>query len=73
MSDLTHLFTVGQVVKCKFDDDFCIGTVKETYQDHIIVDVPEVSDHCWFENGLNIDCVFPVYEILEKARRKRNE
>ena len=54
MSDLTHLFKIGQVVRCRFDEDFCMGTVKETYPDHIIVDVPEVSDHCWFENGFNI-------------------
>lgn len=47
MSNLTHLFTVGQKVKCKDPDtgSFYDGTVKETYSDHIIVDVPEVCDH----------------------------
>ena len=46
MSNLTHLFKIGQVVKCKFDNNYYTGTVKETYPDHIIVNVPEVSDHC---------------------------
>lgn len=36
MSNLTHLFRVGQVVRCRFDNDFCMGTVKETYPNHII-------------------------------------
>ena len=41
------------------DGTFYRGTVKETYTDHIIVDIPEISDHCWFENNLNMDCVYP--------------
>lgn len=69
MSDLTHLFRVGQVVRCRFDNDFCMGTVKETYTNHIIVDVPEVSDHCWFENGFNISCVQPVYDMFDLKRK----
>lgn len=39
------------------------GTVKETYTDHIIVDIPDISDHCWFENGFNIGDVQPVYDF----------
>ena len=35
------------------------GTVKETYQNHIIVDIPEISDHMWFEKGVNIGDVYP--------------
>ena len=50
MADLTHLFKVGQIVKCRLDGDAYTGTVKETYTDHIIVDIPDVSDHCWFES-----------------------
>lgn len=69
MSNLTHLFKIGQVVKCKFDNDYYTGTVKETYPDHIIVDVPEVSDHCWFENGFNMDCVQPVYDMFDLKRK----
>ena len=63
MSDLTHLFKVGQKVKCKVDGKFFDGTIKETYTDHIIVDVPKVSSHCWYENGLNMDCVYPDYNF----------
>ena len=45
MSDLTRLFKIGQKVKCNFDGKLHDGTVKETYTDHIIVDVPDISDH----------------------------
>lgn len=60
MSNLTHLFKNNQPVKCNMDGKFYNGTVTETYEDHIIVDIPEISNHCWFENGLNIDCVYPI-------------
>lgn len=63
MADLTHLFKVGQIVKCRLDGDTHTGTVKETYTDHIIVDIPDISDHCWFENGFNISDVQPVYDF----------
>ena len=69
MSNLTHLFKIGQIVKCKLDNNYYTGTVKETYPDHIIVDVPEVSDHCWFENGFNMDCVRPVYDMFDLKRK----
>jgi len=39
--------------------------VKETYPDHIIVDIPEISKHCWFENDFNMDCVYPEYNFQE--------
>lgn len=63
MSDLTRLFKVGQKVICSMDGKLHSGTVKETYADHIIVDVPDISDHCWFENGFNMDCVYPDYNF----------
>ena len=63
MADLRHLFKVGQKVRCNMDDEFYNGTVKETYENHIIVDVHGISDHCWFENGINMDCVFPEYNF----------
>lgn len=63
MADLTHLFRVGQKVKCSMDEKFYNGTVKEVHMEHIIVDVPEISDHCWFENGINMDCVYPDYNF----------
>ena len=65
MSDLTHLFTIGQPVRCRLDEKFYKGTVKETYPDHIIVDIPEISKHCWFENDFNMDCVYPEYNFQE--------
>ena len=65
MSNLTHLFKVNQKVKCKLDGKFYNGTVKETYADHIIIDVPEISDHCYFEEGFNMDCVYPEYNFEE--------
>lgn len=61
MSNLKHLFKVGQKVKCNLDGTFFEGTVKETYEDSILVDIPEVSDHCLFEHGFNIGDVYPEY------------
>ena len=63
MADLTHLFKAGQIVRCRLDGDTYTGTVKETYTDHIIVDIPDVSDHCWFESGFKIGDVQPVYDF----------
>jgi len=50
MADLTHIFKVGQRVKCRMDEDIHDGVIKETFKDHVIIDIPDVSDHCWFEN-----------------------
>ena len=69
MADLTHLYHAGQRVRCSLDHIMYMGTVKEVYTDHIIVDIPEVSDHCWFEEGLNMDCVYPEYNF-EKGSKK---
>ena len=63
MSDLTHLFKVGQKVKCNMDGKFYDGVVKETYTNHIIVDIPKISNHCWFENDFNIEDVYPSYNF----------
>lgn len=63
MADLTHLFKVEQKVRCNMDGVFYKGTVKETYTDHIIIDIPEISDHCWFESGFNIGDVYPEYNF----------
>lgn len=45
------------------DGKFFNGTVKETYEDHIIIDVPEISDHMWYEEGLNIGDVYHMEKI----------
>ncbi len=69
MADLTHLFRVGQRVRCNLDHIMYMGTVKEVCADHIIVDIPEVSDHCWFEEGLNMDYVYPEYNFEEGNKK----
>lgn len=61
MANLTHLFKEGQNVKCRLDGVFYKGKIKETFADHIIVDIPQISDHCWFEEGWNIGDVYPEY------------
>lgn len=63
MTNLTHLFKVDQKVKVNCDGKFYDGTVKETYEDHIIVDVPEISDHMWYEKDFNLDDVYPEYNF----------
>ena len=69
MANLTHLFKIGQKVRVKDGDGYfekvhwMDGTVKETYEDHIIIDIPEISDHCWFEEGFNLDTVYPEYNF----------
>lgn len=68
MSDLTHLFRVGQRVKCNFDGILHSGVVKEAEKDFIVVDVPEISDHCLFESGTNLDCVYPEYNFTEDMK-----
>lgn len=59
MSNLTHLFKVGQKVKVVFEDSKFNGIVKETFVDHIIIDVESVSDHCWFDEDM-LDMVYPI-------------
>ena len=63
MSNLMHLFKVNHTVKFNVDGKFFNGTVKETYEDHIIIDVPEISDHMWYEEGLNIGDVYHMEKI----------
>lgn len=65
MSNLTRLFTIGQIVRCRMDKKFYKGIVKETHPDHIVVDIPEISEHCWFENDFNMDCVYPECNFQE--------
>lgn len=69
MSNLTHLFKVGQKVTYR-NNDFdavkrnipCI--VKETYPDHIIITDTETNTDLWIEEGFNMDCVFPEYNMI---------
>lgn len=68
MTNLTHLFKVGQKVKilCEsFDGKKCFedGEVKETHADHIIVTNNEVDIDGWYEEGFNIDRIYPNYNF----------
>lgn len=71
MANLTHLWKVGQKVRYLSDDEVVYGglatwhngTVTQTYEDHIIVDIPDISDHMWFEEGLGLDKLYPEYNF----------
>lgn len=63
MSNLTHIFEKNQKIVCKTELGLKSGTVKEVYEDHIIVDIPMISDHMWYENGWNIGDVYPDYNF----------
>ena len=41
MANLTHLFHTEQKVMCNTEIGLLWGTVKEVYEDHIIIDIPE--------------------------------
>lgn len=66
MSNLKHLFKVGQKVKWynndfdnvgnKFDD----AIVTETHEDHIIINLTKTDTNMWIEEGFNLDMVFPA-------------
>lgn len=63
MNDLTHLWKPGQKVKWRTESGLLEGKVKEVYSDHLIVDIPKVSDHCWFEEGFNLGDLYPDYNF----------
>lgn len=68
MANLTHLFHVNQKLKIKNGDfdavkKFNNGIVKEVYEDHIIVTDTDLSVNGWYEEGFNIDCLFPIYNL----------
>ena len=68
MSDLTHLFKVGQKVTYRnndFDAERNIScVVKETYPDHIIITDTETDTDLWIEEGFNMDCVYLEYNMI---------
>ena len=61
MSNLKHLLKVNQQVKIKLDGRLYSGIVTKTENDHIIVSVDGISDHLYFEQGFNLDAVYPAY------------
>ena len=70
MANLTHLFKIGENIKYVVNDfdekKIYDGTVKEVAADHVLVDIPEISDHMWFEEGMNLDMLYPAYNFTEK-------
>ena len=66
MSDLTHLFKVGQKVRYMNTDFDAVNiaipcVVKETYPDHLIITDLETNTDLWIEPGFNLGCVYPEY------------
>lgn len=59
----THLFKVNQPVRYNCDGKWYKGTVKEIHDDHIIVDIPDISNHMWFEEDFNMDTLYPEYNF----------
>ena len=69
MADLTHLFKVGQKVIYRNNDFDAIKrnipcVVKETFPYHIIITDVETDTDLYIEEGLNMDCVFPDYNMI---------
>lgn len=62
MSNLTHLFTIGQKVKSitsDFDGTIAAsGVVAETYPDHLIVDFGDYKGY--YEEGFNLDKLYTI-------------
>lgn len=71
VTKLNRLFKVGQQVKVREDGVLHDGTVSEIFEDHIIVDVPGISDHMWYEDGWNIGNVFPDYNFGGKGNVRK--
>lgn len=68
MAKLTHLFYINQKLKIKNNDfdavkNFNNGIVKEVYEDHIIVTDTDLGVDGRFEEGFNMDCLFPIYNF----------
>ena len=62
ITDLTHLFKIGQKIIYKNNDFDAIKqnipcVVKEVFSDHIIVTDTETNTDLWVEEGFNMDCV----------------
>ena len=69
MLNLTHLFKVGQKVTYRNNDFDAVKrnipcVVKETYPDHIIITDTETNTDLWIEEGFNMDCVYPEYNMI---------
>ena len=68
MSNLTHLFKVGQKVIYKNTDFDAIKqnipcVVKETYKDYIVITDIETNTDLYIEENFNLDKVYPMYNF----------
>lgn len=63
MTDLTHLWKPGQACIAILDGVKHPGTVKEVFPDHVIVDLPRISDHVWFMTDCNLEDLYPAYNF----------
>lgn len=68
MSDLSHLFKVGQAVLLRDDsfdalECFMPCTVKETASDYIIITDDKTQTDFYIESGFNLDLVYPAYNF----------
>lgn len=69
MSDLTHLFNVGQKVFFKNTDFDAIKKiipckVKEVYKDNMVITDTETDTDLYIEQGFNLDCVFSENNMI---------
>jgi len=62
-SNLTHLWKIGQPVVAIIDGEKLKGKIKETYPDHVLVDIPGYTDRAWFEPGFNLEYLYPAYNF----------
>ena len=68
MADLTHLFRTEQKIRYPDTGKWHKGKIKETYPDHVIVDIPDISDHCWFEENFNLEYLYPECNFEQRSR-----
>lgn len=63
------LFLLSAIILAAYHFDYRLATYiifLDFFQSFkIIVDIPEISKHCWFENDFNMDCVYPEYNFQE--------
>ena len=68
MTNLTHLFKVGQKVKVKNNDfdareKFSDAVVTLVEEDHVIARELETDTSLHFYEGINLEMVFPDYNF----------
>lgn len=66
MSDLTHLFKIGQIVKIQDENNaavFANGVVKETHKDYIIVTNTDDNTDGRYAERQGIGRIYPDYNF----------